>query len=511
MKLERTKNAKRNIFFGLINKTVTLFFPFIVRAVLTRIIGVEYAGLNSLFSSILQVLNLTELGFSSAVVYSMYKPIVDNDEEKICALLNFYRKIYFVIGLIILAVGLLITPLLPYLINNQTCPQEVNLYILYFVYLANTSISYLLYGYKNALLSAHQRTDIISNIVTITQGALYVGQIFVIYLTRSYYVYILLMPLFTIINNIMVSKVVNKKYPRYICAGEIDSETLNTIKKKVAGLMVNKLCYTTRNTFDSIFISAFFGLSITAIYGNYYAVIAAVIGMISVITTSMLAGVGNGIQTESIEKNYLNFKKFNFMYMWLSGWCTICLLCLFQPFMTLWMGEDYLFSFSLVVLLCIYFYALKMGDIRGVYSDAAGLWWENRYRAIIEAVANLILNFALVQVWGVHGIIVATLIPLLIVNFGGGSQIVYKHYFKNGKIGEYFLLHGKYALITLIIGGITMLVCSWIKIDNCLGLLIVRGIICIILPNLLYFGVYCKMKEFKEASHWLKMSVLKKK
>lgn len=510
MKLERTKNAKRNIVYGLINKLVTLFFPFVIRAVLIKKIGVDYAGLSSLFSSVLQVLNLTELGFSSAVVYSMYKPIVDNDEEKICALLNFYRKAYFVIGIIILLVGTVITPILPYLINNQSCPPDVNLYVLYFIFLFNTSISYLFFGYKNALLNAYQRTDIISNIVTITQGTLYVAQIAVIYATQNYYVYTILMPVFTLLNNFLVLFVVNKKYPQYRCKGTIDVDTLSAIKKKVAGLMINKLCYTTRNTFDSIFISAFFGLSVTAIYGNYYAVIAALIGMISVVTTSMLAGVGNGIQMETAERNHQNFKKFNFLYMWLSGWCTICLLCLFQPFMILWMGQDYLFSDSVVVLLCIYFYSLKMGDIRGVYSDAVGLWWENRYRAIIESAANFVLNLVLVQIWGVHGIIIATLISLLIINFGGGSQIVYKYYFKNGKLGEYFRLHGRYALTTGVSGAISWRVCSLIVLESQVLVMLVRGLICVIIPNIIYYCAYCKTNEYKEAIPWLKKIVLKK-
>ena len=116
MKLERTKNAKRNIAFGIINKIVTLFLPFIIRMVMIREIGAEYLGLSSLFSSILQVLNITEFGFSSAVVYSMYKPIADDDNETLCAILNFYRKIYFVIGLIITVLGLIILPFLKFFI-----------------------------------------------------------------------------------------------------------------------------------------------------------------------------------------------------------------------------------------------------------------------------------------------------------------------------------------------------------------------------------------------------------
>lgn len=508
MKLERTKNTKRNIFFGIINKIVTLILPFIIRTILIKIIGVEYAGLNSLFTSILQVLNLTELGFGSAVVYSMYKPIAENDSKMICALLNFYKKVYKIIGIIILIVGICLTPFLPYFVKGD-CPPNINLYLLYFIYLINTVSTYLLFAYKSALLSAHQRTDVISNIMTITQGLMYIFQIIALILTKNYYLYIIFLPIFTVVNNIINAIIVKKMYPEYICKGNLDKKVLMEIKQKVSGLMINKLCATTRNTFDSIFISSFLGLTVTAIYGNYYYIINSILGIISVLAGSMLAGVGNSIQTESINKNYEDLKKFNFLYMWISGWCTVCLACLYQPFIKLWLGEKFLFKYSVVILLCAYFYLLKMGDIRGMYSDAAGLWWENRYRAIIESVANLILNFLFVKFLGIYGIILATLISLFFINFIGGSHIVFKYYFKNGKLKEYFCLHLKYCIVTIIVTMITIMLCSLIK-GNDIIILIIRGIICCIIPNILYWLFYRKTSEYKVSIPWI-LDKLKKK
>lgn len=153
MKLEKTKNARRNILFGILNKVITMFLPFVVRSVIIYALSAEYLGLNSLFSSILQVLNLTELGFSSAMVYSMYKPIAENDDETICALLNFYRKIYFIIGCIVLSLGLLLLPFLDKLINGDV-PDNINIYILYLCYLVNTVLSYMMFAYRSSLLNA---------------------------------------------------------------------------------------------------------------------------------------------------------------------------------------------------------------------------------------------------------------------------------------------------------------------------------------------------------------------
>lgn len=510
MKLEKSKNAKRNIVFGLINKIITMILPFIIRSVIIYNMSADYLGLNSLFSSILQVLNLTELGFSNAVVFSMYKPIAENDHKSIKALLCFYRKIYRIIGLIVLVVGMILIPFLDVLIKGSYS-SDINIYILYLVYLGNTVLSYFLFAYKSSLLNAHQRTDIISNINTVSSGGMYIVQIIVLFLTKNYYVYVMMMPLFTVANNLIVYFVTKKMYPHYYGDGEVSKEQLSGIKKQVAGLMVTKLCNVSRNSFDSIFVSAFLGLTITAVYGNYYYIMNAVIAILTVVSNAMLAGVGNSIVTEEREKNYRDFRKINFVYMWISGWCTVCLLCLYQPFMKLWVKNDELmFPLSTVILFCIYFYSLEMGVVRSVYSDAAGLWWENRYRAIIEAITNLILNLLLVYFFGITGIISATLISILIINFGFGSQIVFKYYFKNGRLREYFSDHAKYFIATSIVSTVTYLICTFVPFTG-LSELIIRLLICCIVPNILYILIYCKTKIYAASIQWmLKMFHLQK-
>jgi len=507
--MKRTKNAIRNIIFGFINRAVVLLGPFIIRTVLIKQLGSEYLGLSSLFTSILQVLNLTELGFSSAVVFSMYKPIVEKDTTTICALMNFYRKVYRMIGCVILFIGIMITPFMKYLISGSY-PDDINIYILYFIYLFNTSITYFLFAYKSALLTAHQRSDIMSNIHTITYILQYTIQILAIYLCKNYYAYVIVIPLTAILNNIWCAYRVNRMYPEYLPKGKIDENTINSIKKQVGGLMIQKICSTTRNSLDCIFISAFLGLNMVAIYSNYYSIMNSIIGMLSIVYTAIVPGIGNSIVMESVEKNYADMNKFNFIYMWIAGWCTICLACLFQPFMKIWMGEQYMFtSYTIVILLCMYFYALKMGDIRAAYSDAKGLWWENKYRAIIESIANVLLNWLLVKKFGVAGIIAGTLISLLVINFGYGSQILFKYYFGKKRIWEYFKNHILYAVVTFGILTITCWICNSITIDGIMGI-IVKMLICFIVPNISYLLIYVKTKRFEEARKFI-VQILKKR
>lgn len=501
MILERSKNTKRNVFFGFIDKIISLMLPFIIRTIIIKKLGADYLGLNGLFTSILQVLSLTELGFSSAIIFNMYEPIAHNDVKTIQALMNFYRKVYKIIGCIIVVIGVFLLPFLKYLIHGK-CPSDLNIYALYLLYLLNTSISYFLFAYKEALLIAHQRNDIVSKVHCISQGMMYVAQIVILCTFQNYYLYLITMPIFSIIYNLLNSHLADKFFPEYFCKGKLSTETKSVICNKVSGLMINKLCQVSRNSFDSIFVSAFLGLKITAMYSNYYYIMNAIIGIMSIFSSAMIAGVGNSIVVETTAKNYKDLKKINFIYMWICGWCTICLACLYQPFMKLWVGKSLMFDYPIVALFCIYFYALKMGDIRGMYSDAAGLWWENRYRAIIEALTNVVLNYVLAKYMGIYGILLATLISLIIINFGFGSQIVFKYYFKNNELCEYFKLTFCYAFVTLITYFITAFVCMLFTVDGLVGL-VIKGIICIIVPNVAYFVIYRKTKEYAQAIPWL--------
>lgn len=489
MKIDFIKNTKRNVLWGFINKAVMILFPFLIRTITLEVLGDKYLGLNGLFTSVLQVLNLTELGLSSAIVYSMYEPIAKNNEEQICALLRLFRKAYYVIAGLILAAGLLIIPWLPLFIEDDVSTIGVNIYAVYLIYLFNTVASYCFFGYRTVILTAFQRTDVSSNVSTVIQIAAYTAQILLLIGTKNYYAYLIVLPISTILVNVLNYIISKKMFPQYVCVGRVDSKILGGMKKQLVGLMVNKLCQTSRNSLDQICISAFLGLTMTTIYGNYYYILTAVVTFIGILTTSMLSGIGNNIVLKSVEENYRDFKKINFVYMWIGGWCTICMAVLYQPFMELWVGSEYLFPDSVAFLLCIYFYVLKMGDIRGMYSDAAGLWWENKYRAVFEAAANLVLNILLVRLWGIYGIILATLLTLFLINFVGGSQILFRHYFVGISMKGFYLSHGFYAAVTFLAWRVTSLAAGWAVFPGWYGLF-AKLFCCILLPNGLYYCVY---------------------
>lgn len=502
MSSSRAKNSARNLVWGILNRVFVLVAQFVIKSVIVQKLGSEYLGLNNLFTSILQILNLSELGFGSAVVFSLYKPVAEKDAKKIGALMHLYKNVYRVVGLIILILGLTLLPFINNLIEGGY-PNEINIYVVYLIQLANTVVTYFLFAYKNVLFIAHQRTDINTKINSAVLAVQYVVQIVVIISIRNYYAFIAVVFLATIANNLIIAHLANKYYGHYLEGGKVDKQTKKQLFKSVHGLLVNKICQTTRNALDSVFLSAFMGLNTVAIYNNYYGILNAVLGIAKIVTSSTLSSIGNSIVSESQEKNYSDMRKLNFIFMIVVGWVTVFLLNIIQPFMVVWMGEEFLFSFDIVILFCVYFYALGMGVIRGAYSDAAGLWWENRYRALAETIANVVLNFVLGRMFGVHGIIVATLISLLIINFGMGSQILFRHYFTKHSVFEYFKDHLMYASVTIVIAIATLWICSFIRFDNVFVDIISKGLVCVVVPAIIFYAVYCKTKIYKDAKSFV--------
>lgn len=495
MKIASAKNTMRGIFFGVINKMTIILMPFIIRTILTYKLGAEYAGLNSLFTSILRVLNMAELGFASAVAFSLYKPAADDDTVKICALLKFYKKLYYTVGAIVLVIGLSFMPFLDDLIKGDY-PADVSLRILYFIYLLDTAASYFLFSYKNLILNVYQRIDVISIISTILHLVVYVSQIIILVVFKAYYLFIIFELVYTVANNLFVARYVKNRYPDYVCRGKLDQAEGRSILKNAYGMLLFKICSTTRNSLDTIFISAFIGLTAAAIYGNYYYVFAGVLSIQTIILESMKGGIGNKIVTETPEKNHEDMRVYMMMFAWLSGACTACMLCLYQPFMTVWMGAERLLDEPAMILLCVYFYVLSMGSIRFLYHQSAGLFWQRRYWTIVQAAINLVGNYVLVQLLGILGVVIATIISLVLIDFGYSTKIVYEFYFKNKKIWVYFRDHGIYFLITALGCTTAYLICSMLPFTGILAI-VVRLPICLVVSNAIFFLGYSRLPVFQ--------------
>lgn len=493
MRLARTKNTLRNIVFGSLNRIVNIVLPFVARTVILYVMGTQYLGLSSLFSSILSFLSLTELGVGGAMVYSMYKPIAENDHATICALLNLYKKLYRIIGTVILLLGISLMPFLKVLVPEEL-PPDINLYLLYAIYLFNAVLSYWLFAYKNALLQAYQRDDINSKIASLITPVSYAVMLASLCLTKNYYAYVIWLPVFTVLTNILRLVLVTRNFPDLEPKGRISNELKRSIFKKTGALIGTKLNTVVLNAADNLVMSAYLGLTAIAIYGNYHYIMSSIIGFLGIIYSSMTAGLGNSLQTETLCANYQKFINFSFINSWIVGWCAVCLVCLYQPFMALWAGEDLMFPFYVALEMGLYFYVYQIRKIPVVYKDAAGIWWEDRFRPYVCMVVNVVLNIVLVQVIGVSGIILSTVFSLFI-SIPWENYTIFKYVFNRSSkpyYGKMFLS----ASTMLLAGAVTLWLCS--LLSDGIPAFILKMCICVMVPNVIFALLNCKRPEFHE-------------
>ena len=493
----RTHNTLRNIISGLINRGIMILLPFINRTAILWLLGAEFTGLTGLFTSVLSVLSLAELGFNSAIVYSLYEPMAKRDETTICALVTLFRRVYHIIGTVILIGGLCILPFISRFIHGNY-PSAINIYILFGMYLANAVISYYLFAYKAVLLTADQRQDIINNIRTTVHIITYLIQLVVLIATRNFYMYVLIAILSTIGNNLLIQYITLKRYSFFKRLAQVPKMPA-ALKKQIYGLAINKLSDTCRNSFDSIIISSFLGLTATAIYGNYYYVYSALYGVMMVIANSMGASVGNCIVKKDTAYNYNQLLLFSLLFTGLLACVCSCMACLYQPFMQLWAGESLLLPTTSMLLFCLYFYVINLNNIRNQYVSGTGLWWKLKGPYVVEAIGNLGLNIVLGKLYGINGILWATIITIFCFNFLWRTDILFHNYFKGYSqlrfLGEQFY----YALVTILCVGCTYGLCIVLFTQNTVLSLLGRGALCALIAPLIFIAAVCFMPRFKQA------------
>lgn len=416
MKLDRTKNTLRNFSWGVIYQIVNILLPFVARTIFIKIIGEEYLGLNSLFGSILNVLNMSELGISSAIVFSMYSAIANDDQEQICALMNFYKKCYRVIGTIVFFLGSLLFPFLPYLIKGDV-PADINLTLVYGINLFSTGISYFLFAYKHSIFWAFQREDMDKKVMIPVDISKYIVQILLLLMLKNYYAYIIVVPVFNIITNVIRGCLVDKYYPQYRAKGSIDKKATKKIISNVKALFITKVGGILSSSFDSLIISINIGLTILGRYNNYSYIMSSVVGFIQIFFDGLCAGIGNSLKTESRERNIEIFNELSYINNFIITVCAACFMCLYQPFMSLWLGKDFLLSPNTVVMIVVLFWFTRYQYVMITCKDAAGLWKQDQFRPLVVGCVNLILNICFAPFMGLNGILLASILATTVIGY----------------------------------------------------------------------------------------------
>lgn len=497
MKIDRTKNAVKNIKSGIVLRVYQIIVPFFMRTAMIYFMGVEYLGLSSLFTSVLSILNLAELGVGAAMVFAMYRPIAEDDEATICALMALYRRYYRIIGLIIAVSGLAIIPFIPRLISGEV-PRDVNVFLLYLLNLSATVLTYWLFAYKNCLLQAHQKTSVSSIITIITYTVQWCAQLFVLVVVKDYYIYVVISLLSQIMNNILTAVTVSRLYPRYEPKGALSADRVKEINGKIKDLFTGKIGSVVLSASDTVVISAFLGLTTVAVFQNYNYIAQSVITVMSMILSSVMAGLGNSFILESKEKNFRDMEKLSFMYLWLSGICVCCFLALYQPFMELWVGRELMLDYGIVVCVAVYFFVIVLNRFISVYKDAAGLWHEDRFNPLITAIINVSLNLMWVNRWGLYGILLSTVLSMSCVGIPWMLHILFTLFFNREQLAQFLRILCGFVAATAFSGLLVAMTSAQIQLAP-LPKLMVSAFVAVLIPNLIFFTCFRKNQNFRSA------------
>ena len=497
IKLEksRTKNTIKNVKTGLIVQLINKVMGFIVRTVFISVLGKEYLGINGLFTNILTVLSFAELGIGSAIIFSMYKPIAEDDKEKIKSFMQLYKKCYNIIGIFVLICGILIIPFLKIIIKEPPNIKE-NISIIYLLFLINTSTSYF-FTYKKSIISAYQQQSIINKIDSVIYVIKNIIEIIILKWTRQYLVYLFMEIFATIIENIVLASKATKMFP-YLKEKEVkplEKKEKKKIFSNVKALVAYQFGSIIMDGSDNILISSLINVTTVGVCSNYTLILSSVKSVLNSALNGITASIGNLNTNENIEKKEDILHQYLLVSFFIYSFCATAFIALSNPFINIWIGENYILPLSVPIALGISFF---LGGIRQpsyTYRVTLGLFRKGSFTAYIAAITNIVFSIILCKFFDVTGIYIGTSLALLVSYIWIDPCLIYKYEFKKTTT-TYFKKLIIYIIVFFIDIVVTLNAIKIITIDGFLGF-ILKMILVMVIPNIINLIALYKEKEFK--------------
>lgn len=484
----KTKSSIKNSIASIIQYVVVLLVGFVSQKMFINILGIDYLGLNGLFSNIVGMLGIVELGVGSAIIYNLYKPIVNNDTKTVNALMKFYKKSYYVIAIAILIIGLSIIPFLNFIIKDINI--DINIILVYVLFILEIVSSYIL-SYKRSILYADQKNYIINIIHIIYYILLNVVQLIYLYLTKNYYGYLIIKIIFRFLENLVITIYVNKNY-NYLNdkkANKLDDAILKDIKTKVNSLFLHKIGSFVVLGTDNIIISKYLGLSTVGLYSNYYLIIDSINKLFSQAITAVIPSIGHLLIEGNKEKNYVTFKRLRFINFWIATFASVGILIVIKPFITIWLGTNYLLDDITLLVLVFNFYQKMMRSSFSSFKEAAGIYYEDRFIPILESLSNIVFSILLVKLVGLPGVFLGTIISGLWLWCYSYPKYVYKKLFDRTYI-DYALETLGYISVFLIIGCLSLIISNLSLVNSIWLSIFINIFIALVIPNLIIMVLY---------------------
>lgn len=477
----RTELAIRNTIIAFVGQCISLISNFIVRFTFIHTLSTTYLGLNGLFSDLLTVFSFADLGIGTAMAYSLYKPLAQNDRKTIASIMSVFKKAYIVIGSLILVIGVLFLPF--YHVFMKEIPDIPHLDLIYFLYVINTSISYF-YSYRRTLLISAQKKYKDVLVAASVQICAVVFYLFVLYITKNFIFYLCIMISATFFTNFIASKITLKEYPYLMEKVEpLDIKIQKELKKNIGAMVFHKIGGMVRNSTDNLLISKFLGLAVTGIYSNYSMIIHGITNIIGQVFSSVVSSVGNLHVEKSAEEQKRVFYNIFFLNHWIAGFCASSAFILVNHFITLYAGKEYLFSTFIIASICLKFYLDMMRKTQWMFCEAAGIYWNGKTKPLWEAAINLIASIILVQYIGIAGIFLGTIISIVFVDFSVEPHLVFKYILKDNT-KRYYIKLITYIFQTIIVSGIAYFCCGFLGNKRIIEF-IIKVPVCVIIVNVL--------------------------
>lgn len=491
----RTEYSMLNILTGVGGYFLNTILGFVCRMVFVRCLAADYLGVNGLFTNILTMLSLAELGVGNAIVFALYKPLAENDEEKIASLMRVYSKAYRTIGILIAVIGLALMPFLNLIIQEQPNIAE-SIYLLYVINLFNTASSYF-FIYKSSLLIASQRNYLVSGInyaITILQSIL---QMVFLLLFRNYLGYLLIQSAGTFVYNLLVSWVATRYFPHI---GKTDIKPLPMEEQKklfsnIRDLMIYKVSGLLVNSTDNILITFFSGLATTGIASNYTLLVNTLNSLLSQVFNGLTASIGNHNASEPVEKRYRMFSFLNMMNFWIFGWAGLGILFCSSDLVQLCFGAEYVLSPEIPFVMALNFFTVGMMNAVWTYKHTLGLFHYGRFIQIFTGILNIVFSVLLGTYWGVFGIFFATFVARAATNLWYDPYVVFTYGFqKSPKI--YVKKIAKYLVVLMV--AVVLCQLSLASVGGCqLIKTLLKMVLCTIVTNAVFAAAFFRTQEFE--------------
>ena len=492
--MSRTDNSLKNMATGLLGQVVTLILQFVYRTIFIQILGLTYLSVNGLFTNILKIFSFAELGIGQAIVFSLYKPIRDNDIPKIQALMGLYKKTYMLIGTTIFALGLAFMPFLPAMMSGGAEGVE-NLYLVYLLFVFDTGITYF-FSYHQSFLAANQK-QYLMNLTNVVLAVLReVLRIVLVVVTKRYIPMLVFNVFFNVFQNCVHAFRINRMYPfiKNTKNAKLPAAERKEIFKNVRALLIYKVGSLALNSTDNIIISTVVGLTWVGLYSNYQVLVVSVSAFITTIFSSLTASIGNLNAGEDIEHKRQIFKVTNLATFWFYAVASVCFLVALTPTVTVWLGDAWTLDFATVVVICLNIYIGGMLYAPFNYRQTMGLFIYGKWRPIISAVINIVVSILLGYVWGLKGVLAGTAIARLTTNAWFDPYIVYKKGFKRSS-AEYFIQYGLLAVLLVISGAIGLLIAQ-LHIFGGLVDILIHCVLCVVVLSGMYALLFHRTPEF---------------